>query len=890
MAMDRKPIDWLGLAAALLQRAPDLVPAWLPGGVQRGHEYVCAGLSGGAGTSCSINLNSGVWADFQAGVGGKDLTRLYAEIHGINNGAAARELYALVGWPWVDGVDVQTSAPPRPQPARQATPPSPERADEGWVTQRPVPAHAPAPTFKHQHRLPQDIEHVAEYRSGPDELHGYVVRFRTSTGGKDPLPYTWCTSARDGAAKWHWRSFDEPRPLYLPGHCLPGTRTVVLVEGEKKGDILQALLDASAPGVYCVASWPGGCKAWRKADWAMLAGCHVLLWPDCDAKHQDLTAAERKATPDKLAQQALLASKPIKPAVEQGGMVAMLGIGAALRDSHGCQVRLLPIPEPGQVADGWDCADAINTDGWGFDRVMAFLAQAYALPAWAGGDKPAPGAAAGAQPDPSGDGNGGGADGPAAAWVDEGGDAFQAHLDFMCSQLKCNPWDLAVNRKLLIAALCKASAIKDCLGYNELTSAPGAVQRWPWRDEPGPLADTDDLRLGDWLSVQYKLKAASRASLAEAIDTVADMRRYHPIRDWLRGLEWDGKPRLHKWLMHVLDMPPTTVSARRQRYLALMGRYMLMGLVARVMTPGVKFDYSPVFEGRTGMGKSTFVETLVGKEFFSDTHFDIGGGKEGMEQLAGLWAYELSELTAFKRADSEQIKQFFSSTVDRFRGAYGRYVQQHKRQCVIFCTTNKRQYLYDLTGNRRFWPVWIDRHIKIDWLRRWRAQLFAEAFAAVQAGQPIAPSQAEEQDCFVPEQALRLVETTVQSKLYELLTRQGGDIRENGGTASLNQLCTFATLHGLVQALGADPAKSTSLLESQIRGWLEANGWEAVRESSGQRRRGYRPPAVWPPEIEDEDTSPADAPSAPAADQPSDATGAPRAGPVADEGSDDEPF
>lgn len=880
---ERKPIDWAGLADALLRRGVDLVAGWLPGGVQRGHEYVCAGLSGGAGSSCSVNLNTGAWGEFAQGLAGKDLTSLYAEIHGITQGEAARELYAVVGW--ADEDDVQTPAPARaPRPMPEAAPTKP-RTDEGWVTQRPVPAHAPAPTFKHHHRKPEDIEHVAEYRSAADVLHGFIVRFRTSEGGKDPLPYTWCVSARDGAARWHWRQFDEPRPLYLPGHRLADGRTVILVEGEKKADALQALLDAGAPGVYCVASWAGGCKAWKKADWAWLAGLHVLAWADCDAKHEDLTPAERRATPDKLAQQLLQASKPLKPAHKQPGLQAMLGTGAHLRDVHGCDVRLLPIPEPGTVPDGWDCGDAINTDGWDFDRVMALLAQAYALPDWAGGDKPAPASAAGAQPRPAGEG---GADGPAGAGGDTGDDPFAEHLQFICDQMECEVWEIGVNRKLLISALTKAPALKDCLGYNELTNSPGTVVPWPWREEAGPLADTDDLRLGDWLSREYKLKAASRAALAEAVDTVADMRRYHPIRDWLQGLQWDGRQRRDKWLMHVLDMDAAKVPARRQRYLALMGSYMLMGLVARVMSPGVKFDYSPVFEGPGGIGKSTFVAELVGREFFSDTHFDIGNGKEGMEQLEGLWAYELSELTAFKRADSEQIKQFFSSTVDRYRGAYGKFVQQHKRQCVIFCTTNKRQYLYDLTGNRRFWPVWIERAIKLAWLRKWREQLFAEAYAAWKAGERFAPTREEEEDCFVPEQQLRLVETTVQSKLYEMLTREGADIREGAVTSGLNVLTTFVTLHGLVQALGADAAKSTSLLETQIRGWLESNGWEMTRETTGQRRRGYRPPDVWPPKIIDDD-SPA-APSAPAADQPRTDDMPPARDGMPDGDGDDEPF
>jgi putative DNA primase/helicase len=127
-----------------------------------------------------------------------------------------------------------------------------------------VPSNAPAPTFRHHARKPRTSSTRPNTGIG-DELHGYVVRFRTSDGGKETLPYTWCMSARDGACKWHWKTWDEPRPLYFPGHELPAGRTVVLVEGEKKGDVLQQLLDAGAPGVYCVASWPGGCKAWKKA-------------------------------------------------------------------------------------------------------------------------------------------------------------------------------------------------------------------------------------------------------------------------------------------------------------------------------------------------------------------------------------------------------------------------------------------------------------------------------------------------------------------------------------------------------------------------------------------------------------------------------------------------
>lgn len=879
------PIRFQDLAQALLQQAHTLVPEWLPDGDVRGREYVCGDLKGGKGGSCSVNLETGRWGDFNTGEQGGDLLSLYAAIEGLTPAKAAVQVARAYGLEDVAGL-VMTGAPaaaPAPRPVRPPLPAAAPKAasDEGWKTVAPVPAHAVAPTFRHHHRRPEDIEHKAEYRTG-ELLHGYVVRFRTSDGGKDTLPYTWCQSARDGGARWHWKTWDEPRPLYFPGHALPEGRTVVMVEGEKKGDALQALLDGGAPGVYCVASWPGGSKAWKKADWTWLKGCTVLLWPDCDAKREPLTPKERQATPDKAAQLVLQQAKPIMPAHKQPGLAAMLGIGALLRDEHACSVQLLPIPEPGAVVDGWDCGDAINTDGWDFARVQAFFAQAFALPADASAGAPVPASA-----DAGGQGGGGGRgarDRPVDTAAEEAGDddEFADYLRFVAKQMQVEVYQLQPNRKMIVAALHKAPALRDCLAYDELRDAPCTRVAWPWRDKPGPLVDQDDLRLGGYVEQTYKTKSPSRAALAEAIEAVADERRFHPIREWLGELEWDGKTRTDKWLIHVLGLDPTQLQPRFKRYLELVGRFILLGQVYRVMEPGCKFDYSMVLEGLTGMGKSTLVKALVGEDYFSDTHFDIGSGKDGMEQLAGIWAYELSEMTAFRRADSEAVKQFFSTQKDRYRGAYGRYVQDHPRQVVIWCTTNKRQYLFDVTGNRRFWPIWVGNPLNIAWVRKWRGQLFAEAMALYRQGERNYPTPEEERAYFRPEQEKRLVETSVQSRLFDLLTRPGAPSGEGKAAADLNEHTGFVTVAQMVTALGTDPGKSSTLLETQIRDWLMEHGWTPTRETGGQRRRGYARPDVWPPVFEEEQTSEADVGSGDIDDQACEA--------VSSEGRDDEPF
>lgn len=897
---DLPPIDFRALNAALLHQITTLLAAWLPGGAVRGNEFIAHSPWRAEKTaSLCVHLKgerAGFWGDFGGDRRGNDLSSLYAEIHGLSMGAAAIELARQYGLEDVAGlvkVGAQPAATPRPAPP---LPPAPaEKADrapqESWRTALPVPEFAPAATFKHFHRSAEDITHVAEYRVDA-HLMGYVVRFRRKEGGKDPLPYTWCVSEATGTARWSWRQWDEPRPLYYPGGRSPkavqGDRleppTVIVVEGELKAAILQALLDAGAPGVYLVASWPGGSKAWKKALWDWLAGCSVLLWPDCDAKREPLTSEERAQCADDEARALAQAAKPLLPAERQVGMVAMLGIGARLRDEHGCRVQLLPIPQPGEVVDGWDAADAIESDGWDFARVMEFFGRAQPLPApveppgcLAG---PVSGGGGGKKPPASGEGHGAGAGrgdggdaGDGGGGGEEGGeDAFRDHLAFVCAQTGLKVHQLKVNRKMVIAALRKSVALEGCVGFNELTEGPETRRAWPWRAAPGPLIDSDPLRLGDYLSTHYRLPGGSKAALEEAIDTVADEQRFHPIRDWLQGLKHDGRSRIDGWLIHVLGLDAGTLRPPLRRYLELVGRYMLLGLVARVMTPGCKFDYVPVLEGKGGLGKSTLIRTLVGAQYFSDTHFEIGSGKDPYEQLAGIWGYELSEMTALRRADSEQSKQFFSSQVDRFRGAYGRYVVAHPRQCVIFGSTNKRQYLYDLTGNRRYWPFLVTQRPNLAWLAERREQLFAEALALFRAGERIYPTPEDEEQYFLPQQRRRLVETAVQAKLYELLTREGARAAEGRATSELTVDTRFVTIDGLVVALGADAAKSTAQLEGQIKGWLEAMDWEYGREGGGQRRRGYKRPAVWPPPIEpgDEDDDDAAVPQGAAVAQGAD--------------------
>lgn len=545
--MTSDPINFAALAAQLLARADSLVPDWLPGGKRRGHEWECGSLSGGAGDSCQINLHTGAWADFATDERGGDLLALYRAMHGYASMALAAVAVAHeYGLEDVGNIKARRSGEAAEKPARKLPEPAAVAQDarEKWQPIMPVPEGTPAFKFLHPYRDSAKLDHQAQY-SRDGVLYGYVIRAIKSDGGKLPLPYVWCLNHDDGSLAWKSKAFAEPRPLYLPAGLSPEGRTVILVEGEKKADALQTLLDAAHPGIYCVASWPGGCKAWKKADWSWLAGSTVLMWPDCDAKRVPLPRSEA-AGMEELALEALKAVQPLLPGREQPGMAAMLGIGAMLRDAHGCKVSLLPIPAPGAAPDGWDCADAIAS-GWDAARMLALFAQAYTLLTVVpedGAKEPVRddlanaahgGQGGGFDAAGGGGGNDGGSGGrfkPLPRWLDP-------YFDFDKGRWR------AINRKAVIAALENDALLANVVAFNELSNAIEARQDWPWTNgKAGPLQDGVELRLGKYLSDAYGLPAIGADSLYEAIKTVALESAWHPVRDYLHELQHDGRTRL----------------------------------------------------------------------------------------------------------------------------------------------------------------------------------------------------------------------------------------------------------------------------------------------------------------------------------------------------------
>jgi predicted P-loop ATPase len=158
----------------------------------------------------------------------------------------------------------------------------------------------------------------------------------------------------------------------------------------------------------------------------------------------------------------------------------------------------------------------------------------------------------------------------------------------------------------------------------------------------------------------------------------------------------------------------------------------MISAVARAYRPGCKVDTVLTLEGSQGKTKSTVIEALFGKEFFTDDLAELGT-KDSAMQMAGVWCIEIADLAAMKRADVDKIKAFITRKIDRFRPPYGKNIIEVARRSILISTTNLDDWNKDETGGRRFWPVQIISSIQVAKIRELRDQLWAEAVACYRA-------------------------------------------------------------------------------------------------------------------------------------------------------------
>lgn len=243
------------------------------------------------------------------------------------------------------------------------------------------------------------------------------------------------------------------------------------------------------------------------------------------------------------------------------------------------------------------------------------------------------------------------------------------------------------------------------IAFNGHRQTPVLRGEVPWREPEklGPIwQDSDDAALRSYLERVYNFYAPSKVH--DALTTVSMERYFHPIREYLDDLPaWDGVVRAETLLIDYLGAPDSIYTREATRKT-------LVAAIARVMEPGCKFDTMLVLNGPQGAGKSTLYHRLAGEWFSDSLTMTDTRDKTGIEKLQGYWIIEIGELAGIRFAEVQKVKSFLSSQRDVCRFAYARRTVEVPRQCVIVGSTNgPLGYLRDTTGNRRFWPINVQK-------------------------------------------------------------------------------------------------------------------------------------------------------------------------------------
>jgi putative DNA primase/helicase len=320
----------------------------------------------------------------------------------------------------------------------------------------------------------------------------------------------------------------------------------------------------------------------------------------------------------------------------------------------------------------------------------------------------------------------------------------------------------------------------------------------------------------------------------DALNQIAHEREYHPVKEYLLGLTWDGIPRLDGVAKEFLGA--------RGDLDAILTRKWFISAVARGLRPGCKVDTAFIPAGGQGIKKSTFFKTLGG-EWYRDTSLDLSN-KDSYTSLRGAWIYEWPELETMQRARSQNsVKAFLSSQEDYYRPPYGRTMVRVPRSCVIVGTTNDAEFLTDPTGNRRYWPMEVHaKKIDLVKLAADRDQLWAEAVVAFQNDEQWWLTD-EEEKRLAEEQAQYVAEDPWQALIKEYVD---GDYILPGTKDTKGPKLEFVTTGDLlVKAIGKEGKYQSRADQMKLAGLMLNLGWEKAqpRIEDGRRRGWARPSA-----------------------------------------------
>lgn len=199
----------------------------------------------------------------------------------------------------------------------------------------------------------------------------------------------------------------------------------------------------------------------------------------------------------------------------------------------------------------------------------------------------------------------------------------------------------------------------------------------------------------------------SREGLLELVETIGGENSYHPCKEWVESLHWDGVSRLEVFHDTLVLVDPTKAHLRNQ----LVDGWMLQGIGALMEPNGIAAQGVLTVEAPQGRNKTRWVGSLcpIPGAVRTGMHIDPLN-KDSVFAATGSWITEAGELdTTTRKSDVGALKAFFTRSQDVLRPPYAKRENEYKRRTVFVGTVNGTGFLHDTTGNRRYWTITVVR-------------------------------------------------------------------------------------------------------------------------------------------------------------------------------------
>jgi len=428
---------------------------------------------------------------------------------------------------------------------------------------------------------------------------------------------------------------------------------------------------------------------------------------------------------------------------------------------------------------------------------------------------------------------------PAGGGGDAGADDWRLRLT------RNRQGDVIANVHNVALILDHDEAMLGMFGLDEFANRVVLHRDPPWRGNIGrEFTELDGVELAAWLGKAlhdggYQLTLKTSMVL-EVVEAIARRHKFHPVRDYLNGLVWDGNER-------IPTLFPEFCGTGDDEYHQRVAVIFMVSAVARILRPGCKVDTMLVLEGEQGLGKTRVTQTLFGGDRWYVDAQRSPAEKDFYQDIVGKWGVEIGEMTAFSKAEANKVKQTLSATSDTYRPSYGRYSRTFPRQCVFVGTTNEHEWQRDHTGGRRYLPVRVMR-VDVERIAAVRDQLWAEAVARLQRGDEwwSLPARAKE------EQDERYIDDAWAQPMLWWLSGLGRPDSYDGLSFAerkpLGEIVEVSVADVMTRALGIDTARIDRPGQMRVSAILTRWGWASYRTTKfGRQARLWYAPPEWQP-------------------------------------------